>query len=67
MSGNIRRHQRRAVSVKRTHQKTWLRRYLRTLKNGVAAASIGGFCMCDRHPERTGLGGDEDLDWKHVG
>src|SRR4029079_12369263 len=45
MSRNIRRYQRRAVSVKRTHQKTWLRRYLRALQGGVAAASISAMTM----------------------
>src|SRR5262245_42781069 len=41
MSRNSRRSQRHAVSVQRNRQKNWLRRYLRALKNGVAAASIG--------------------------
>jgi autotransporter-associated beta strand protein len=45
MSRNSRRSQRRAVSVQRTRQKTWLRRYLRTLQGGVAAASIGAVSL----------------------
>src|SRR6476659_5879377 len=45
MSRNSRRFQRRAVSIQRNRQKTWLRRYLRALQGGVAAASIGAMTI----------------------
>ena len=41
MSRNSRRSQRRAATLRRAEQKSWFRRYLRSLRGGVAAASIG--------------------------
>src|SRR5262245_5917476 len=41
MSRNSRRSHRRFASLQRSQQKSWLRRYLRALSSGVAAASIG--------------------------
>src|SRR5262245_14148574 len=41
MSRNKRHSRRRAFSIQVLQQKNWLRRYLRALKSGIAAASIG--------------------------
>jgi hypothetical protein len=42
MSRNSKRSRRRSTAIQRLNGKSWLRRYFRALRNGVAVASIGG-------------------------
>src|SRR5262245_4310253 len=65
MSRNSRRSRRRIASAQRSQQRSWLRRYLRTLSTGIAAASIGTVSMLgqpSQAADRTWFG-NTSINW----
>jgi len=46
MSRNSRHSRRRNLAAQRINGKSWLRRYMRALRSGVAVASIGALSLC---------------------
>jgi len=46
MSRNSRHSRRRSLAAQRLNGKSWLRRYMRALRSGVAVASIGALGLC---------------------